>query len=89
MDNKTTPEKLLHDLRNQLNNIFLNAELAKLELATESSQTVSREDLDASLACINLILEASNRCSEIVDKLADAPVPDTAVMSQLKPSLEK
>ena len=72
MDKKTSPEKLLHDLRNQLNNISMNAELAKLELATPHSQNPTSHNLEAPLACINVILETCVRCAAIADDLAEA-----------------
>ncbi len=82
MDKKTSPEKLLHDLRNQLNNISMNAELAKLELATPHSQNTTNHDSAAPLACINVILETCVRCAAIADDLTAASASGNPVDSE-------
>jgi hypothetical protein len=62
--------QLMHDLRSQLNNISMNAELAKLELTTQApSQSIELNSAD-SLACLDTIRAACAACNEILEALA-------------------
>lgn len=66
MDNKSN--KLIHDLRNPLNNISINAELGKLTLARTG-------DIGRAIKIFETILEECRTCSSRLDalKLADVP----------------
>ncbi len=64
MDNKSN--KLIHDLRNPLNNISINAELGRLTL-------VRTGDIDRAIQIFETILEECRTCSCRLDafKIAD------------------
>ncbi|MDO3383504.1 histidine kinase [Gilvimarinus algae] len=57
--------KLLHDARNPLNNISVNAELGKLTLQTQG-------DVDKAVAVFDKILGECRRCSETLESLSEA-----------------
>jgi hypothetical protein len=62
--------KLIHDLRNQLNNITMNAELAKLELAVPIEKDSDRGSKRAALESIDVILCACKFSAAIVHDLS-------------------
>ncbi|ABC31619.1 MULTISPECIES: histidine kinase dimerization/phospho-acceptor domain-containing protein [Hahella] len=61
--------KLAHDLRNPLNSISVNAELAKLQLQTN-------RDKEEILVCVERILEECKRCSARINDLVNASATD-------------
>lgn len=71
----------IHNLRNQLNNIAMNAELAKLELATQGEKSIPTATDAQVLECIEAILTACRASTTIIDTLsargAPAPEPST------------
>lgn len=62
--------KLIHNLRNQLNNISLNADLAKLELPDGSGSEPGSAIAAPILECLDAIQSASVKCADIADDLA-------------------
>lgn len=67
--------KLVHDLRNRLNNIAMNAELAKLEIGTfDTTQQSTNSDATAeALACLTNILVACKESADVADAIATFP----------------
>lgn len=59
---------LLHRLRNRLNNISMNSELAKLEL-THGNASGDQEVL-AAIPCLDAILDACRDCADVAEQLA-------------------
>ncbi|MCP8900090.1 histidine kinase [Gilvimarinus xylanilyticus] len=57
-------KQLIHDARNPLNNISVNAELGKLALQSNS-------DIERSVAALDVILQECQRCSQTLQELAD------------------
>lgn len=66
--------KFLHNLRNQLNNISINAELAKMELTAESNPAFQECSSTPVVECLDTILDACTKCAAIADKLTLEPV---------------
>jgi len=67
-------QRLLHDVRNPLNNISVNAELGKLTLERTG-------DLDKAIEIFARIVQECRRCDELLTQLrqqvsADQPSPD-------------
>lgn len=57
-------QRAIHDIRNPLNNISVNAELGKLTLARTG-------DVDKVMQILDVILKECRDCSEEIDKLKD------------------
>lgn len=55
---------LLHNIRNQLNNISINTELAKL-------QTQKQQPQDVILASLNKVIEACGECAQQLDQQSE------------------
>lgn len=66
MDQKST---LIHDVRNPLNTISMNAELGKLALQT-------RGDVDKAIAVFDTILKECRACGEKLSELKEAMADD-------------
>lgn len=57
-------QRAIHDIRNPLNNISVNAELGKLTLARTG-------DVDKVMQILDLILKECRDCSDEIDKLRE------------------
>lgn len=57
---------LIHDLRNPLNTISVNAELARLQL--QKSQ-----DPQAVIQCLNKIINECQKCSQVLTEVSHPP----------------
>lgn len=57
-------QRAIHDIRNPLNNISVNAELGKLTLARTG-------DADKVMQILDLILKECRDCSDEIDKLKE------------------
>lgn len=57
----TDINKIIHDLRNPLNSIAMNAELAKLLVE-------NRGDHERLLNAVEIVLSECRRCGELLDK---------------------
>lgn len=57
---------LIHDLRNPLNTISVNAELARLQL--QKSQ-----DPEAVMQCLNKIINECQKCSQVLTDVSHPP----------------
>ena len=82
MNSQSEFAKLIHNLRNQLNNISLNAELAKMELTAESIPPTCSSNLTPALECVDTIIEACSKCAELADALTVAPVASETAPEQ-------
>jgi len=62
----TTPDTntLIHDVRNRLNRISMQAELAKMLIETNASS-------DVTTAALDKILHATDECSQILTDLSN------------------
>lgn len=72
--------KLLHDLRNRLNNIAMNAELAKLEMGSldpNAPAALSSSGAEV-LSCLTSILVACKEGADVVDAIAELSLPDAS-----------
>ena len=56
---------LIHDVRNRLNRISMQAELAKMLIETNAAS-------DVTTAALDKILHATDECSQILTDLSDA-----------------
>ena len=61
---KNNKNRLIHDIRNPLNTISINAELGKLTLARTG-------DINKAMAIFDVVLAECHRCSELVNQLSD------------------
>lgn len=63
---------LTHELRNQLNNIAMNAELTKMELTVQGDPGAGPQHpaRGVPLECLEAILQACAECAGLVDALA-------------------
>lgn len=72
---------LTHQLRNQLNNIAMNAELAKMELMTPDDTMPLDTLVGTPLECVDAILRACAECAEITDALSGLNDESTSAYS--------
>lgn len=59
---------LIHNLRNQLNNIAMNAELAKLELNTLDTDDDQISSVESAIDCLESILSQCLKSAELLNK---------------------
>jgi hypothetical protein len=71
MDSKYISDRLIHDVRNPLNNISINAELGKLTLERTG-------DIDRAIHIFEVILLECRICSVRLDAFKDTRDPDEA-----------
>ena len=64
MNNIPETSTLIHDARNRLNRISMQAELAKMLIETNASS-------DVIIAALDKILNATDECSQILTDLSD------------------
>ena len=67
-------QKQVHDLRNRLNNIAMNAELARLEMGSldpMNPSTFSSSGAEV-LSCLSNILAACKESADTVDAIAES-----------------
>ena len=62
---------LIHTLRNQLNNIAMSAELAKMELSTADSEFDPLSSVASAVDCLESILKQCQESAELVSTIAD------------------
>ena len=70
--------RLVHDLRNRLNNISMSAELAKLEINLVVDEHGSSDSAAAALGCLDAILGACKESAGFADAIASYSSPATA-----------
>lgn len=66
--------QLAHKLRNPLNTISMNAELAKLQLSPAVEG--GKPECEAALGCLEVILRACRDCAEILEQITEPPALD-------------
>lgn len=78
--NEERLRKLLHDLRNRLNNIAMNAELAKLEMGSlePAASSVASSSSSEVLACLANILVACKESADVVEGIARCSLPEAS-----------
>lgn len=78
MPANNTLESLVHSLRNRLNNISMNAELAKLELDCAAGDRAQDSGSEAALQSIEAILVACRECGGITEDFVTLLAGSTA-----------
>lgn len=71
MDSKDIGDRLIHDMRNPLNNISINAELGKLTLERTG-------DINRAICIFEIILFECRNCSLRLDAFKSTSDPDEA-----------
>lgn len=71
MSGSSRNAELTHQLRNQLNNIAMNAELAKLELTSPEGASLQVASEGTPLQCVEAILQACAECADVMSALAE------------------